>query len=35
MNTEVRRQERIEMAEDRKFRREKLPGRYTAKLLYG
>ena len=35
MNTEVRRQERIKMAEDRKFRRGELPGRYIAKLLYG
>ena len=34
MNAEVRRQERIEMVEEREFRRRELPGRYTAKLLY-
>ena len=35
INAEVRRQERIDIIEEREFRREKLPGRYTAKLLYG
>ena len=34
MNAEVRRQERIEIVEEREFRRGKLLGRYTAKLLY-
>ena len=34
MNAEVRRQERIEMVEEREFRRRELLGRYTAKLLY-
>ena len=34
MNVEVRRQERIDMAEKRDFRRGKLPGRFTAKVLY-
>ena len=34
MNAEVRRQERIEMAEERDFRRGELPGKFTAKLLY-
>ena len=34
INVEVRRQERIEMAENRKFRRGELLGRYMAKLLY-
>ena len=30
MNAEVRRQERIEMVEEREFRRRELPGRFTA-----
>ena len=34
MNAEVRRQERIEMVEEREFRRRELLGRYTAKLLF-
>ena len=34
MNVEVRRQERIDIAKERDFRREKLPGRFTAKVLY-
>jgi len=34
MNVEVRRQERIDIAEERDFRRGKLPGRFTAKVLY-
>ena len=34
MSAEVRRQEKIDMAEERDFRRGELPGRYTAKLLY-
>jgi len=34
INAEVRRQERIEMAEEREFRREELLERYMAKLLY-
>jgi len=34
MNAEVRRQERIDMAEERDFRRGKLPGKFTAKMLY-
>jgi len=34
MNAEVRRQERIEMAEERDFRRGELPGKFTVKLLY-
>ena len=32
---EVRRQEKLELAEKKDFRRVELPGRYTAKLLYG
>ena len=34
MNTEVRKQERIDMAEERDFRRGVLLGKYMAKLLY-
>ena len=34
MNAEVRRQEKIDMAEEKDFRREKLPEKYMAKLLY-
>ena len=35
MNAEVRRQEKIDMVEERDFRRETLLGKYMAKLLYG
>ena len=35
MNAEVRRQEKIDMVEERDFRREELPGKFTAKMLYG
>ena len=35
MNVEVRRQERIDMAEERDFRRGELLGKVTAKMLYG
>ena len=35
MNAEVRRQERIDMAEERDFRRGELPEKFTAKMLYG
>ena len=34
MNTEVRRQEKIDTVEEEDFRREKLPGKFTAKMLY-
>jgi len=34
MNVEVRRQEKIDMAEERDFRREELPEKFTAKMLY-
>ena len=34
MSTEVRRQERIDMAEKRDFRREELLGKFTARMLY-
>jgi len=35
MNVEVRRQEKLDWAEEKDFRRAELPGKYTAKLLYG
>jgi len=35
MNVEVRRQEKIDMVEERDFRRGELPGKFTAKILYG
>jgi len=34
MSAEVRRQEKIDMAEERDFRREELSGKFTAKILY-
>ena len=35
INVEMRRQERLDMAEERDFRREELPGKFIAKMLYG
>jgi len=35
MNAEVRRQEKINMAEKRDFRRRELPGKFMARMLYG
>ena len=35
MNTEVRRQKKIDMAEEKDFRRGELPGKFMAKMLYG
>jgi len=35
MNVEVRRQEKINMAEKRDFRRGELPVKFTVKMLYG
>ena len=35
MNAEVRRQEKIDMVEERDFKREELPRKFTAKILYG
>ena len=35
MNTEVRRQEKLNWAEEKDFRRAELPEKYTAKLPYG
>jgi len=34
VDTEVRRQEKINRAEERNFRRGELPGKFTAKMLY-
>ena len=35
MSVEVRRQEKIDMVEERDFRRGKLLEKFTAKMLYG
>jgi len=35
INTEVRRQEKLDMVEKRDFRRRELPEKYIAKMLYG
>jgi len=35
VDVEVRRQEKIDRAEERNFRRGELPGKFTAKMLYG
>ena len=35
MSVEVRKQEKIDMAEERDFRRRELPVKFTAKMLYG
>ena len=35
MNIEVKRQEKIDMAEEKDFRREELPGKFMARILYG
>jgi len=34
MNTEIRRQEELDMAEEKDFRRGKLPGKFMVKMLY-
>ena len=34
MNAEVRRQEKLDMTEEKDFRRGELPGKFTAKMLY-
>ena len=34
MNTEVRRQEKLDIAEEKNFRRGELPGKFIAKMLY-
>jgi len=35
MNAEVRKQEKLNMAEERDFKRGELSGKFTAKMLYG
>ena len=35
MNAEVRRQEKLDMAKERDFKRRELPGKYMVKILYG
>jgi len=35
MNAEVRRQEKIDKAKERDFRRGELPGKFTVRMLYG
>ena len=35
MNAKVRRQEKLDMTEERDFRRGELPGKFMAKMLYG
>jgi len=35
MNVEVRRQEKLDIVEERDFRRGELLGKYMAKMLYG
>jgi len=34
LSVEVRRQEKLDMSEERNFRREELPEKYTVKMLY-
>jgi len=34
MNTEVRRQEKLDIAEEKDFRRGELPGKFMVKILY-
>ena len=34
MSTKVRRQEKLDIMEKKNFRKGKLPGKYTAKILY-
>jgi len=34
MNTEVRRQEKLDRVEEKDFRRGELPGKFMAKMLY-
>ena len=35
VNIEVRRQKKLDRAEEREFRRGELPGKYMVKMLYG
>ena len=34
VNTKIRRQEKLDIVEERDFRRGELPGKYIAKILY-
>jgi len=34
MNVEIKQQEKLDRAEERDFRRGKLPGKYIVKMLY-
>ena len=34
MNAEIRRQDKIDIMEERNFRRGELPGKFTVKMLY-
>jgi len=35
LSVEVRKQEKLDIVKERDFRREELPGKYMAKMLYG
>ena len=35
MDAEIRRQEKIDRVEEQDFRRGELPGKFTARMLYG
>ena len=35
IEAEIRRQEKLDRAEERDFRREGLPGKFTSRMLYG
>ena len=35
INTEIRRQKKLDLVEKKNFRRAELPGKYIAKMLYG
>jgi len=35
MSAKVRRQEKLDMMKEKNFRKGELPGKYTAKMLYG
>jgi len=35
MNAEVRKQEKLDVAEKKDFRRGELPGKFIVKMLYG
>ena len=35
VNAEIRRQEKLDIAEERDFKREELPEKYAAKILFG